>query len=156
MAKELTVNSLGELYWLKPGHLRPLYTPVGNLRSDGYRAVSVNDRLYLAHKIVWCLTRGRWPVKALDHINGKRDDNRPENLREVTNSQNRRNIWAKSKSASGVYGVNWIKRDQRWKVHISDNGIKIYLGYFSDLQDAIDCRRRAEKRLGYETGTNDI
>ena len=44
--------------------------------------------MYKAHVIVFFLHHGRWPVGIVDHKNGIRDDNRPENLRETDASGN--------------------------------------------------------------------
>ena len=44
------------------------------------------------HRAVWAICKGRWPKKPLDHINGDEKDNRIENLRECSQSENQLNI----------------------------------------------------------------
>ena len=60
------------------------------------------------HRIVWALCNDRLPTQTIDHINGDRLDNRIENLREVTMSDNRLNMllpWWPNK-VTGVPGVD--------------------------------------------------
>jgi len=59
------------------------------------------------HRFVWVLCNGSWPQLTIDHINGNRHDNRIENLREVTPSENTLNTllaWKPNKD-TGVAGV---------------------------------------------------
>ena len=66
----------------------------GRLRKNGYLYTCVGpkaDRSDLAlHQIVWILYYGKWPT-LIDHINGDKTDNRLENLREVSYSENNKN-----------------------------------------------------------------
>lgn len=84
----------------------------------------------------------------IDHINGNRDDNRIENLREVTIQENRKNVTV-ARNASGVVGVTWAKKEGNWRASISINGRAINLGHFQNLEDAIACRKQAELEYGY-------
>ena len=59
------------------------------------------------HKIVWAWHHGRFPTLQIDHINGNGFDNRIENLREVTPSENQlnqRRTW-KPNAKTGLPGV---------------------------------------------------
>ena len=40
------------------------------------------------HHAVWAVCKGRWPEQQIDHVNGDVRDNRIENLREVSGSEN--------------------------------------------------------------------
>ena len=56
-----------------------------------YFTVCHDGKLFLSHRIIWALHYGSAPAGLLDHINGQPWDNRIENLREATYSQNRMN-----------------------------------------------------------------
>ncbi|EGK12982.1 pathogenesis-related transcriptional factor and ERF protein [Desmospora sp. 8437] len=74
----------------------------------------------------------------VDHINHDGLDNRRENLRIATkgdNQHNRKGAQRNNKS-SGIRGVSWHKKTQKWQAQIKLNGKKIYLGLYKDLNDA--------------------
>lgn len=73
----------------------------------------------------------------IDHINGDTLDNRKENLRQVTNSQNHMNIGKMKKQCSSKYkGVSLRKGTGKWRSLIKRNGKAIELGLFSTELEA--------------------
>ena len=59
------------------------------------------------HHVVWALCKGCFPVEQIDHINGDKHENRIENLREVSGSENNLNMlhpW-KPNAKTGLPGV---------------------------------------------------
>ena len=60
--------------------------------KKGYLCIHCNidkRRIYVSvHHAVWAVCKGRWPEQQIDHINGNKHDNRIENLREVSQSEN--------------------------------------------------------------------
>jgi hypothetical protein len=67
----------------------------------------------------------------MDHINHNRLDNRRENLRPATNSQNGANSRKRTKPCSSRFkGVCWDKAKKKWKAHIRVNRKRFHLGYF--------------------------
>lgn len=117
------------------------------LRIDGYLSGRIAGEKWLAHRIIFRMIDGE-DVKNVDHENGDRSDNRFSNLRSVTKSENSRNAGKKSNNKSGVTGVYWCKRNNRWAASIHHNGTK-HLGYFKNLSDAAMARKAAEVELGY-------
>ena len=130
-------------------HLRERYTydaEQGVVRNRKQQIVkgAVNNRGYLLfdarvdgnrhemqiHQLVWALVYGRFP-KQIDHINGDPTDNRIENLREVTPSENIMNrVWAwKPNPLTGLPGV--CKTCDQFKIAV---GNKHY--YFRDKYEA--------------------
>lgn len=117
----------------------------GYSNGDGYRYISVQNRLYKAHRLAWLYHYGNWPKDQIDHINRNRSDNRISNLRDVTNKQNHQNRSKSSNNTSGHPGVSWHKQKSKWVARITHNQKLIHLGYFSILEDAVAARKAAEK-----------
>ena len=80
--------------------------------------ISGQRHLVLMHQAVWAWHHGRLPTMQIDHINGNSFDNHIENLREVTPSENMRNMvypW-KPNARTGLPGVNKYGNSYRIKV----------------------------------------
>lgn len=84
----------------------------------------------------------------IDHIHGKytRNDNRKSNLRITTHSQNSMNKGLQSNNTSGVTGVSWYHKTNKWRAHIMINKKFISLGLFEDFDDAVKARKEAEEK----------
>lgn len=102
----------------------------------GYRGVSRKQRNHFAHRVAWLFLTGNWPACQIDHINGDRADNRACNLREADSRQNNLNRGATSKSASGIKGVYWKKRERKWLAQISFGGKSKHLGFYASKEEA--------------------
>ena len=116
---------------------------------NGYKIGSVRSKPQLAHRVIWTIVHGVWPVGDVDHINGLRTDNRLINLRNVSKSINQRNAKMKSSNTSGHNGVHWYARAGKWKAEITLDWSKKHLGYFDDIADAIAARNAAEAGHGF-------
>lgn len=112
------------------------------LNSDGY-IVNVKNRICLHRLITNCPSD-----MFIDHIGGEttRCDNRKQNLRKLTNSQNLMNRGLQKNNTSGVTGVSWNKSRQKWEAHIKFQGKKINLGLYQSIDDAVKVRKEAEKK----------
>lgn len=106
----------------------------GYVQKDGYVAISINGIQYKAHRLAWLYVHGKFPQRHLDHINMKKDDNRLDNLREATRSQNHMNRKAYSNNKLGVKGVHMCGR--RFRALIKKDGKQICLGVYAKLEDA--------------------
>lgn len=74
--------------------------------------------------------------KFIDHINQNGLNNRKENLRTCTRSQNCKNSLRQKNNSSGFNGVCWHKRIKKWQAYIQKNKKIIHLGYFVDINEA--------------------
>jgi HNH endonuclease/AP2 domain len=113
----------------------------------GYRRVSIDRKMYLAHRLVWLWHYGEWPEFELDHINGFKDDNRIENLRPATHAENQQNKTKQSNNRSGFLGVCWNKQKQLWEAFICVEGKKKWLGTFSSAEAASEAYKSAKKAI---------
>ncbi|ABK00179.2 HNH endonuclease [Xanthomonas phage Xop411] len=118
----------------------------GYPNSDGHLQVRVHGKKYLAHRLAWLLHTGSWPSKQIDHINGQKDDNRIDNLRECSNAENQQNAGKRSDNTSGVQGVGWHKQAGKWRARIKVNGKQINLGLFHTLAEAAAARAAAKQQ----------
>ena len=146
----------GKLFWLDnedmPSSWRTKY--VGKeaftaTHHEGYKKGFVLNRDFRAHRVIWALHYGAWPSDKIDHINGVRNDNRIANLRVVSNQDNAKNMGKSSRNKSGVMGVHWHKRKEKWEARIRVDYKSRFLGYFDCIGQAIKARREAEKAYGY-------
>jgi len=112
----------------------------------GYSKVSIQNRRYYAHRIVWYMVHRQDPgAQVIDHIDRNGFNNAPSNLRLVTRSLNQFNIAPQTNNSSGVTGVCWAARQQRWMARGFRHGKWSYLGYFVEKQDAIAARQAWEQ-----------
>lgn len=81
----------------------------------------------------------------IDHKNGDGLDNRRDNLRLVTKSQNMMNMATTVASKSGYKGVSWHKYANKWRAYIVKNYRQINLGLFDDKLDAVRAYNQAAK-----------
>jgi len=121
----------------------------GGLNPAGYSGIRLKGRDYLAHRLAWLYMTDEWPKDQIDHINHIKDDNRIENLREVTHKENGRNRSMQKNNVSGCCGVCWYKPYNKWAAQIKVNGKQINLGCFDDLNNAIAARKAAEIKYGF-------
>lgn len=83
--------------------------------------------------------------KLVDHINGNKIDNRKENLRLCTVSENARNRGPTKFNSLGLKGVK--KRKNKFSANIMADGISHYLGVFDNKEDAAYAYAEASKKL---------
>lgn len=120
----------------------------GCINFGGYRAIVVNCRSFLAHRLAWFYIYGQWPNKNIDHINGLRDDNRLSNLREASQSENLQNQHNPGLSnKSGYLGVHFRKDNGRWVAQITVNRKRKHLGCFLSPELASMAYLDAKRKL---------
>lgn len=118
-------------------------------KTNGYICFTLFDKPYRAHRAAYAIHHGVWPKNQIDHINGIRDDNRILNLRDVSNQENSKNQKRSSRNTSGVVGVYWCNKEDKWRSQIAVVGRVKTLGAFTNKLDAIAARKQAEIDYGY-------
>ena len=158
----------GALYWRPRGlkwfnhgkRPRELMGKIWNTKYAGKRALTCKNaggylhggimgKSYFAHRVVWAMDSGAWPDAEIDHLDHDKGNNRVENLRLVSRIENQRNRPLQYDNKSGVAGVGWVARDNRWYARIGVNYECIHLGYFVSKGEAIVARKRAEEKYGF-------
>ena len=123
--------------------------PVGCIdTTNGYIKFRFEKKGYFAHRIIYRMNFGEWPDQ-VDHINGVRTDNRIDNLRNVSDAENRRNMKRASNNTSGATGVFWHSQAKKWVAQIWKERICYNLGLFSSFEDAVSARKTAEQDLNF-------
>ena len=110
----------------------------------GYAQVSVGGKKLYAHRIIYAIAHGTMPKGQIDHVNGNRVDNRIENLRDVSSSENNHNRKMNKNNSSGFPGVYWSSQHQKWRAYIKVDYQRICLGIFDNFADAVKARKMAK------------
>lgn len=118
--------------------------------SAGYYKVTIHGTEYSVSNIAWALSFGYWcEGGVVDHKDGNTENNRLSNLRLTTTHGNMRNRKLPTNNSSGVHGVYFVKRTNKYKAGIVVDSKYIHLGYFTTLDDAAVARREAESKYGF-------
>ncbi|MFP4698669.1 MAG: HNH endonuclease [Eubacteriales bacterium] len=112
------------------------------LRSNNYVGTGGdNETIYLHRYIVDC------PDDLfVDHSNHNKLDNRKDNLRICSWSQNNINRKMQSNNISGYTGVWFDNEKEQWVAAITFDYNRIHIGYFKNKEDAIKARKEAEEK----------
>lgn len=122
----------GNLYWRQSKSKARQGNVAGWLEKNGYMACGIDGMRYRVHRLIFAFHYG-WCPEFLDHINGIKTDNRIENLRVATVSQN--NVNKKTgKNKTGFKGV-CIER-KKFKASIRINKKSKHIGYFATAEEA--------------------
>lgn len=131
-------------YYSKTGYLR------ANLRKG--------EGTLLFHRFVMNASSDDIDIDHIKHYprNELKYDNRKENLRYVTKSQNGMNQYTASNNTTGVKGVYWHKQNMNWFSLITVNKKRIFLGTFDNFNDAVQARKEAEEKYFKEYNCEEI
>lgn len=127
------LDKLSKYYWYR--------------ESRGYWIASENNNIYYLHKFV--LNVGK--ESQVDHICGKKYDNRKSQLRKCTIAENQRNRRLSKKNKTGVIGV-YLSKNNSFIAKVSVKGKEIRLGTYKTIEEAIDARNKGVKKYYKEFG----
>lgn len=133
----------GKLYWINAPKRKPFLAgaEAGSLNGNGYRAVKIDGKRFMCHRIIYEMLIGEIPEgMVIDHINGNKLDNDISNLRVASVSLNARNCRMNSKNKSGFNGVSFYPRTGRYVAFSRSHGKHVHIGYFETMEDACNAR----------------
>jgi len=139
-------DETGEFYWRKRMSPRAGPGQIAGMRNrDGYRFIAIDGRIYPAHRLVWLYMTGKWRSGVIDHRDGDPSNNRWDNLRPATRSQNCANRRIPRHNTCGLKGVSLHRG--KYDALICKKGRKYYLGRFSTAQEAHAAYAEAARKL---------
>lgn len=129
----------GKFIWLvKTSNRVKIGMYAGTLRNNGYLKININGQLYYAHRLAWLYMTGKWPENHIDHKDGIKDNNKWENLREATYSQNNKNRAAYGKVDKNIYPYR------------GRFAVRVCLGTYNTKEEAIAIRDKFLKEFKFE------
>lgn len=130
----------GMFTWLVSGNGRNIGAEAGSVvkaRNElKYQTISVDGKTYFAHRLAFLYMTGLFPVNVVNHIDGDGLNNVWLNLEDVTQAVNLQSDNIVSRSKSGVRGVYWNPKAQRWQANYVRDGVRYYIGLFDELRNA--------------------
>lgn len=117
----------------------------GSISDMGYIVIEIDGWPLRGHRVAGVMMTGTWPNERLDHKNRSRADNRWDNIRPASASNNNHNRGIQKNNTSGFKGVS--RHRSSWRAHIKINGKGISLGSFPTPESAFAAYRDAAIRL---------
>lgn len=115
---------------MRPGDI------AGSIDSNGRRKLRIASGYFYSARLAHFYMTGQWPKDQMDHKNRIRDDDRWENLRQATQSQN-------------SYNREWAEEGGEWRgIRANCNKFVVsigaqYLGSFDTFEEAKQIRDQA-------------
>ncbi len=140
----------GRIFWTNPlGRSRTHGKEAGTLSTcrhgKPYHIIKIRGRFIRRGHIIFFYVNDCWPTHFLDHINGDSLDDRIENLRQATATQNSWNKKSYRKGSNLPMGVT--RKEARFQARIGLNGKLIPLGCYSTPEEASAVYQLKRKEL---------
>jgi len=132
----------GVLYWkISLNDKNQIGWKAGSM-SGKYIRIQIHKKKYLAHRLIFLYHHGYLP-KTIDHKDNNPTNNKIENLRECTRSENEGNSKTPKNNTSGYKGVMWHKQHQKWMAQIGVNYKRKHIGLYSTKEEAAKAYNQA-------------
>ena len=119
---------------------------LGTSNGKYYWHVKIDGIPLKRSHIVFLFANGRWPSDQIDHINGNSLDDRIENIREVTHTQNAWNHKGRTKSSGLPMGVRQMPSG-KYQARITCNKKVYQIGSFCSLEQAVSAYQTKRKEM---------
>lgn len=136
-------------YWRKinkRGNINKGYWITNVKEDDKY-----NKSVLMIHQVIAEIKYGEYKSSTSipDHLSRDTDDNRKCNIVLKSNQKNSHNRGLSKTNTSGKTGVSFNKSKSMWTAYITVNYKTVFLGDFSNFDDAVKVRKEAEKKYGF-------
>lgn len=108
------------------------------LSNSGYAQTKIGNKHTYLHRLIMGAKSGQF----VDHINGNKLDNRCENLRFCTKSQNGMNRGKQKNNTHEYKGMTFHKTKKKWLVRVAQK----FVGYFKTEKEAAKAYDKAAKQ----------
>ena len=126
----------GNLYWKKPrGRKIRIGDLAGSRAHPRYNTILLYGKRYKTHRLIFLYHYGYTP-KCIDHKDGNPHNNKIENLREASLSQNSYNQKLRKNNTSGFKNIKWHKKDKKWHVELKVDKVQKHFGSYKDVEYA--------------------
>lgn len=143
----------GELTWKKKYTRKVVVGQrAGSISTKNrHRVLRFMGELYAEHRVAWFHYYGKWPDGHIDHVNHNEQDNRIENLRDVTQAENNRNTSKRKDNSTGHVGVwlNKLNSKKKFMAELYLSGKRVHYSSHYTLEEAIAARKSAEQIYGF-------
>ena len=123
----------GKLYWKNSSRPSRNGKEAGFDNGNGYKKVSVDNKQYYVHRIIYLMHYGEFPV-IVDHADRNPSNNKIENLRAADKSKNGMNSCFLKKSKTGFRNVSFNYKTNKFCVYIKVNQKSKFIGSFDNLE----------------------
>lgn len=125
--------------------------------ANGYQFRNVRGKTIYEHRLVWLFFNEELP-QVIDHIDGNKSNNRIENLRAATHTQNKHNVPKRSHNTTGAKGVVFhpLCPIKPYQAKIVKHGRTHSLGYYATVEEAAAAYEIGAKRIAGEFAKSDF
>jgi hypothetical protein len=129
----------GKLYWKRTRSPINAGDEAEHCDKTGYRRICIDKKMYLAHRIIFLMVYGRWPIGVCDHIDRNPRNNCPNNIREASLGDNVINSKIRRDNSYGSKGLYLDPRNNKWTARKRGK----HLGSFINKAEAIEAYEAA-------------
>jgi hypothetical protein len=131
-----------ERFWARVDKTDTCWLWTGSLNNCGYGNIKAGGRMTSVHRLSYEIAVGPIPEGYfIDHLCYVHHCVNPNHLQAVTRQQNRQNasggqVGQRNNRSSGVRGVYWIERTQKWAAVAKRDGHRYYSGQYQTIEEA--------------------